>query len=150
LHLKRFPDINRATQTNQEARKNMSEAEWVDQLLGAAQVSRDFVTQTGGLPEIVRASHDLMEAIRQTRNEVEAATFDERFPRRASDYFREMSKGRAFPQHVQAAVEAEGEAGHKRAALLAALKEAEGMVHTVIHFLVEIRTDMKCSQEKIQ
>ena len=51
-----------------------------EHVLKSAKDAEAFVAETGGLPEIDRATADLRVALDQTRNEIETAEFASRFP----------------------------------------------------------------------
>ena len=119
------------------------------QNLVAGQAAAEFVSTTGGLPEITRRSADLRTAIDQTREEIEGAVFASRFPTSASDWFGVIStNGSNFTISTMQAVDEEGEAGFKRASLKARLDTAEGALFSLIDEITAIRTDLKVSQEE--
>ncbi len=112
--------------------------------------ARDFIAQTGGLPEISRASVDFLTAIAQTREEVEAATFARRFSVVTSDYFQTMTRSgeASLTSRARESIEAEGEAGHKRESLRAELASIEYAVTLLVAKLVEVRCDLVVSQQE--
>lgn len=108
-----------------------------------------FVAETGGLPEITRASKDLSTAIDQTREEIATAHFASRFPEIPRDEFQIMLGGRSFSSMTVFAIEDEGEAGLKRAHLMAELSAVEGGLTSLISRLVNLRTDLAVSQKEM-
>lgn len=117
-------------------------------IVAVAQEARAFIAETGGLPEIDRASLDFRTAIEQTRLEIEAASLADRFPRKVSDYFDVMSQTgtAALTPRAQEAVEQEGEAGFKREGLRVELAQIENSMSSLVARLVELRCDLAVSQ----
>ena len=118
--------------------------------LGQASIDAEaYIHEAGSLPEIDSASADLRKAIDQTRLEIDGADFAKRFPTEASDHFRTMLNLEGLAPAVLAAIEREGEAGHKRAHLLASLDRIDSGLNSLIRALVEIRADLVTSQDEL-
>jgi|SRR3989344_2160215 len=117
-----------------------------EHVLKSAKDAEAFVAETGGLPEIDRATADLRVALDQTRNEIETAEFASRFPNPPSEFFRTMSEEAGLTWNAKAAIEEEGEAGLKRESLKARHLKIENDLLRLIGDLVELRTDLKVSQ----
>ncbi len=119
-------------------------------ILAVGQQSRDFIAEAGGLPEVSRASIDFQSAIDQTRAEVEAAEFADRFSRTCSDYFTSTTRAGDSPiaPRAEAAVTSEGEAGFKREALRAELDRIQHEIGSLVARLVEVRCDLIVSQQE--
>lgn len=117
-------------------------------VVAVVQEARAFIAETGGLPEIDRASLDFRNAIEQTRLEIKAATIAVRFPRKASGYFDVMSQTGtvAMTPRAQEAVEQQGEAGFKREGLRVELARIESSMGSLVSRLVELRCDLAVSQ----
>lgn len=118
-------------------------------VLVPAQQADEFIANTGGLPEIARAASDLRAALEQTRNEIAAAKFADRFPLEASDWFSVVtgSGDQPLTYRAQEAVAKEGEAGYKRVALEVGVEQIEHQLFGLIGRLVEIRCDLIVSQQ---
>jgi len=118
-----------------------------NQSIAAHQASDAFVAETGGLPEISRASFDLRTAIEQTRTEVLEATFaPSRFPTTTSDFFNSMVDGVHLSPRAKQAVAVEGEAGYKRSELEHDLLAIQAGLQSLISQLVDLRCNLKVSQ----
>jgi hypothetical protein len=113
--------------------------------------AEQLVLRIGGLPEITRASTDLIIAIAQTRTEIADATFDEqRFPARlttsqAEELKNDLRMNSSSPLRVTAS-EQEGLAGVKRFGLDARLNSAQTELMSLLRKIVEIRADLIFSQ----
>lgn len=119
-------------------------------VIGIIQKSQDFVNETGGLPEIARASVDLQAALGQTRVEIENAVFAERFLPEVGDYFRATAKAGqgALTPRTHAVVETEGEAGLKRETLRVEVDRIQNGLVSLLSRLVELRCDLVVSQQE--
>jgi hypothetical protein len=106
------------------------------------------IAEVGGLPVITEAASGLREALDQTRSEIEAAVFAERFPRTVSDNAREFLKEHRLSPEAMAALELEGEAGLKRVELLSELRTIEGSMSSLVHRLITLRADLYVSRSE--
>lgn len=118
-----------------------------EHVLKPADEADAFIKETGSLPEIEQAAAGLRAAINQTRTEIEAAIFAERFPRVASDNFMDMA-GDHLTLMTRIAIRDEGEAGYKREQLKLGLARIEDELDSLIGRFVMLRTDLAVSQEE--
>jgi hypothetical protein len=115
-----------------------------------------FVNDTGGLPEIWRASADLRTALDRTRQEIAGAIFaPNRFPARPISPERQYEEGSQIlpngtPPGLRSAVVREGASGAKRYSLETDLTRIEHGLSMLLHELVILRTDLVVSQDPME
>ncbi len=112
------------------------------QVLRSQHAAAEYVAEVGGLPEIDRASTDLVTAINHTRGEILEAQIARRFPRDTSDIFDSTTASLPIAAGALWAIEKEGEAGMKRYQLLCDLEVVEDQLASLIGRLVHIRADL--------
>ncbi len=121
-------------------------SQFYDRVVGPAQAADVYIAELGGLPVITAAAENLRRVLDQTREEIETATFADRFLDFPNDMLRqEIERGRYTPD-TKAAVEAEGEKGLKRAQLRAGYRTVEGELNLGLSHLVALRADLVISQ----
>lgn len=114
--------------------------------------AEEFIAHVGGMPEIMRASADLMSAIDQTYDEIAGAIFDPaRFPATPVPPEQQTELGllRSTAPLLRAALTHEGKSGAKRFQLETDLRATEHTLFRLMHRIVEIRTDLKVSQQEM-
>jgi hypothetical protein len=120
--------------------------EFWEQTVQSDAKSRQFMDQTGGLPEIWTAAENLRLALDQTDREIAEAVMAARFPRKASDNMLTLIGHSMLSPEMQDAIEEEGEAGYKRATLQIRTRQIRQQLMGLIHELVEVRCDLVVSQ----
>ncbi len=123
----------------------MTDKFW-DQTIHSDAESRQFIDQTGGLPEIWAAAENLRFALDQTDREIAEAVMAARFPRKASDNMLTHISHSMLSPEMQDAIEAEGEAGYKRATLQIRTRHLRQQLMCLLSELVEVRCDLVISQ----
>lgn len=108
-----------------------------------------YANNTGGMPEIWRASADLRVALDQTRQEIESAAFDpERFSATPISHDRQKDEGlTGVSPTLRDALAEEGQSGAKRHSLLVELARINGILANLIPRVVMLRTDLIDSQK---
>ena len=109
--------------------------------------SRQFIDETGGLPEIWTAAQNLQLALDQTDREITDAVMATRFPRKASDNMLTLIGQSALSPEMQNAIKEEGEAGYKRATLQIRARHLRQQLMGLLIELVEVRCDLSISQK---
>ena len=115
-------------------------------VLDVAQEAEDFINRTGGLPEIWIASQQLRVAFDQTDREIADAVLAGRFSRQVSENFKVHIMSGTLVPRVQLAIEAEGEAGHKRATLAIDAMILRNELNLLLARLVALRCDLVLAQ----
>lgn len=121
-----------------------------ERVIAPSEAARQFIADTGGLPEIITAAEGLLTAVSQTRTEIEEAHFDaDRFSTEVSPELRNRLAvyGKGLNFFMRAAIETEGMAGAKRFELGTALGQVETKLFGAIQDLLELRTDLIVSQQ---
>lgn len=118
----------------------------LSEIFASQRAAEEFIAETGGLPEITRASADFLAAIDQTDEEIAAAVFAERFRRTTGNHFMAMASGAKLSPRTQQLVEEEGEAGIKRSELEHELRSIAVNFSSLAGRLVRLRCDLIVSQ----
>lgn len=108
--------------------------------------SRQFIDNTGGLPEIWTAAENLRLALDRTDREIAEAVMAARFPRKASDNMLTLIGHSMLSPEMQDAIEEEGEAGYKRATLQIRARYLRQQLMGLMQELVEVRCDLLIAQ----
>lgn len=121
-------------------------SDFYERVIQPSEEGQALLELMGGRPEIEQAAELLHRVIDETREDISSAELASRFPRHTSEHFDTMTFGLVRSSTARALIDAEGEAGAKKAQLLANLSALEFQLGTIIGGIVSVRADLRAAK----